>query len=75
MTTAFKSLSGLTAKHREILVKMHMGSKASYDSFDFPGTGPAIFDELMSKFGAISGTHRNGFSISRRGANWAAKHA
>ena len=74
MAASFKSLANLNAKHRAILVAMHTGRKASYDMFDFPGTGGAIFDELSSTFGAIAGNHRSGFSISKRGATWAAKH-
>lgn len=69
----FRSLAKLNVKQKEILVSMHYGKRASYDAFDFPGTSPSTFDELMTKFGAICGTHRNGFSISARGAAFAAK--
>ncbi len=62
-----------TPKQREILSTMHLSNKACWDLFDFPGTCPSVLDQLKDKFWAIDGNHRNGFTISTRGANFAAK--
>jgi hypothetical protein len=70
---AFKNLKFTSAAQRSILSKMHLGKKAEYDMFDFPGIAPSIFDELSDRYGALVGNHRDGWRISRIGAAFAAK--
>ena len=72
-TVKFNSLANTTAKQKEILQRMHLSNKACWDLFDFPGTSPDVLDQLKRRYEAIDGNHRDGFTISRIGANFAAK--
>lgn len=68
-----KNIKHLSSVQRVVLSKMHLGQKAEYDMFDFPGVSPSVFDELADRYEAIVGNHRDGWRISRAGAVFAAK--
>lgn len=70
---SFNSLKNATAKQKEILQRMHLSTKTCWDLFDFPGTSPDALDQLSNRYFAINGNHRDGFTISKVGANFAAK--
>lgn len=69
----FKALNQMEPAMKQALVKMHQSKKVSFDLFDFPGSRASMLDTMMVKFGVVVGNHANGFSISKRGADYAAK--
>jgi hypothetical protein len=67
-----RNIKLVSPAQRLILSKMHFGGKAEYDMFDFPGVSPSVFDELSDRYEAIIGNHRDGWRLTRSGANFAA---
>lgn len=54
------------------LKTMFNSSKTSFDMFDFPGESVELLDRLY-RDGLVHGSHRNGFTLSAKGAKLAAK--